>query len=113
MISRFIINKYSYGGFTKKLYMLVFDREFILSIGAKHMDNEDFGKNKPPFQRYIPRCYSNRHKYIPSMYLMEMDEMPDQDTRASYPMKVIDGITYKLINGKWIPHCIFYESGAL
>ena len=66
------------------------------------MDNEDYGRKNPSFQRYIPPCYGNYQKYIPSMYLMEMDGIPDKDTVTFYTTQVIDGITYRHINGKWV-----------
>ena len=66
------------------------------------MDNEDYGRNNPRFQRYIPSCYGNYQKYIPSLYFMEMDGMPDEDTVRYYTTQVIDGITYRHINGKWV-----------
>jgi len=66
------------------------------------MDNEDFGRDNPTFQRYIPSCYGNYQKYIPSFYLMEKDGMPEKDTIEFYTKQVIDGITYRLIDGKWV-----------
>ena len=36
------------------------------------------------------------------MYLMEMDGIPDKDTVTFYTTQVIDGITYRHINGKWV-----------
>ena len=67
------------------------------------MDNEDFGKNNPKFQRYVPSCYRNRQKYIPSLYLMEKDGLPDKDTETFYTTQVIGNTTYKLVKGKWRP----------
>ena len=66
------------------------------------MDSEDFGRNNPPFQRYVPSCYGNYQKYIPSFYLMEMDGIPDKDSIEFYTTQVIDGIAYRLINDKWV-----------
>jgi hypothetical protein len=43
------------------------------------MDNEDFGRNNPPFQRYIPSCYGKYQRYIPSFYFTGKDTMPDKD----------------------------------
>ena len=64
------------------------------------MDNEDFGRNNPSFQPYIPSCYGNYQRYIPSLYLTEKNGMSDKDTVTFYTTQVIDGITYRLINGK-------------
>ena len=77
--------------------MLVFDKEFILSIGAKHMDNEDFGKNNPPFQRYIPPCYGRHQKYIPSLYLIDNNGTPEEDTAIFDTMPVRDDIKYRFL----------------
>ena len=65
------------------------------------MDNEDMGRNNPPFQRYIPSCYRQHQKYIPSCYLMEKDGVPDQETEAFYMTEVIDGKAYRFANGRW------------
>ena len=43
------------------------------------MDNEDFGRNNPPFQRYIPSCYGKYQRYIPSFYLTGKDALTDKD----------------------------------
>ena len=43
------------------------------------MDNEDFGRNNPPFQRYIPSCYGKYQRYIPSFYFTGKDAFPDKD----------------------------------
>jgi len=43
------------------------------------MDSEDFGKNNPPFQRYIPSCYGKYQRYIPSIYLTGKDALTDKD----------------------------------
>ena len=65
------------------------------------MDNEDFGRNNPGFQRYIPPCYRNHQRYIPSMYLMEKDGLPDKETVEFYTTQVIDDITYRFVKNKW------------
>jgi len=52
------------------------------------MDNEDFGRNNPPFQRYIPPCYKNHQKYVPSLYFTKKDSLPDKDTLVIYAKKV-------------------------
>ena len=66
------------------------------------MDNEDFGRNNPSFKRYVPTYYGNYQKYIPSWYLMEKDGVSDKDTLTFNTTQVIDGITYRLISGKWV-----------
>ena len=47
------------------------------------MDNEDFGKNNPPFQRYIPSCYGKYQRYIPSLYFTGKDALPDKDNEQA------------------------------
>ena len=42
------------------------------------MDNEDFGRNNPPFQRYIPSCYGKYQRYIPSLYFTGREVLPDK-----------------------------------
>jgi hypothetical protein len=43
------------------------------------MDNENFGRNNPPFQRHIPSCYGKYQRYIPSIYFAGKDALPDKD----------------------------------
>jgi len=62
------------------------------------MDNEDFGRNNPPFQRYIPSCYGKYQKYIPSCYMMENDGSPDKDNENSDTTQVNDVITDKTVS---------------
>ena len=56
------------------------------------MDREDFGIKNPPFQRYIPSCYGSYQKYVPSLYLIERNEIPDEDTVSFDDMQVIDNM---------------------
>jgi hypothetical protein len=46
------------------------------------MDNEDFGRNNPPFQHYIPSCYGEYQRYIPSCYTRETAALPDEDAET-------------------------------
>lgn len=46
------------------------------------MDSEDFGRNNPPFQRYIPSCYGKHQRYIPSVYFKQRDTLSDKDAEA-------------------------------
>ena len=45
------------------------------------MDNEDFGINNPPFQRYIPSCYGKYQRYIPSCYFKESSTSPEEHAK--------------------------------
>ena len=56
------------------------------------MDREDFGINNPPFQRYIPSCYGKYQKYIPSLYLIEKNEISDEDIASLDDVPVIDNV---------------------
>ena len=62
------------------------------------MDNEDLGRNNPPFLRYIPSCYGKYQKYIPSCYMKENDESPDKDDKKFDTTQVIDVRTNKAIS---------------
>lgn len=61
------------------------------------MDNEDFGRNNPPFQRYIPSCYGKYQRYIPSCYKIENDGSPDKDNEKSDTRQVNDVMTDKTV----------------
>ena len=62
------------------------------------MDNEDYGRNNPPFRRYVPSCYGKYQKYIPSFYMMENDGSPDKDNEKSDTTKVNDVMTDKSVS---------------
>jgi len=46
------------------------------------MDNEDFGRNNPPFQHYIPSCYGEYQRYIPSCYSKESKALSNEYAEA-------------------------------
>ena len=62
------------------------------------MDNEDSGKNNPPFQRYIPPCYNNYQKYIPSFYITENSKASDKDIATIDTKQVIGGRTFRFLD---------------
>ena len=62
------------------------------------MDNEDYGRNNPPFQRYIPSFYGKYRKYMPSFYMMENDGSPDKDKEKFDTTQVIDVMTDKTVS---------------
>ncbi|MBA7668190.1 hypothetical protein ES703_76299 [subsurface metagenome] len=62
------------------------------------MDNDDFGINNPPFQRYVPPCYGKYQKYIPSCYMKENDGSPDKDDKKFSKTQGIDVRTNKAIS---------------
>ena len=63
------------------------------------MDNEDFGKNNRPFQRYIPSCYGRYQKYIPSLYLKEnRNKTRDKGETPLNNLSVINDMAYNFVN---------------
>jgi hypothetical protein len=65
----------------------------LIKIGGKKMDNEDFGINQRPFQRYIPSCYGRYQRYIPSVYLIDENGTSDEDEDLFGELQVIEDIT--------------------
>ena len=80
--------------------MLLFnyDRQQSNRQGGEKMDNEDFGVNNRPFQRYVPSCYGRYQKYIPSIYRVEKNEISAGDGALFDDLPVVDDLTYDFIN---------------
>ena len=66
------------------------------------MDSEDFGRNNPSFQRYIPPCYGKYQRYIPSVYFKQRDTLSDKDAEAADSTEVEKRRTSKSIQDKQV-----------
>ena len=59
------------------------------------MDKEDFGRNNPPFQKYIPSVYGKYQRYIPSIYIKGNEGLQEEDKDQLDTKQATDLITDK------------------